>query len=113
MSLCFNRSAYLKRLGISFGIVCLSTLPAAGWGVFGSVMSPWWAVMKLLNDACHVPLPEGETAALAALLLTATLMVLAVAALHPLSAKAVTLWFAVNALTFWALLATFRLGPAG
>jgi len=109
MSVTFDKSAYLRRLALSFGVVSISTLPLLRSDVASGLVSPWcW--LFLLHDFCHI-LPSFHIPPVA--FVVVTLLALAVAALRVAASAVVTLWFVINALGMWVLLATFQLEPAG
>jgi hypothetical protein len=112
MSAQFDRSAYLRRFAVSLGVVGVSAIPMFLLDGAGGLLSPWcWVVV--LHDVFHIlPLPAAGPVLITASVL-GTLAVIAAAALRPTSTAIATAWLAANALALWALLATFKLEPAG
>ena len=98
---------------MSLGVVGVSATPmfVLSGGADGLV-SPWcWVIV--LHDVFHIlPLPGADPVLVAASIF-GTLAVIAVAALRPTSAAIAMAWLAANAIALWALLATFKLEPAG
>lgn len=108
-----DKGAYVKRLAFSSGMVGAALLPGViCLGARGIAIS--WSGILLLMDSLtlfrHVDVPAAVGVAACA---AGTLSVLALAANRLLASILATVWFVLNALGGWVLLATFRLEAAG
>jgi len=104
MSAAFNKGAYLRRLFISFGVVCISAFAASRLDLHIALIAPWCLLFNSL-DAFVIVNPV--------LLGVVILLILAVAALRFSASIIVTLWFAMNSLVLWKFFASFPSGPSG
>jgi hypothetical protein len=104
MSATFDRSAFLRRLAISIGVVSISTLPLLRVDFRTGLVSPWsWlGLLEVLPSFSHIH---------AAVFVVATLAALAAAAIRSITSTLVTLWFAANALGLWLILWANQSGP--